>query len=100
MDTFDDSVGRIVSLLGGAAKSGERPSAFCIGRVLQSGNGALRIECNGLQLTATDIWLAEPLDYKWTVDDGSAELLRTGDRVVLLSADGQDYYLIARVVRA
>ncbi|MGI6029759.1 MAG: hypothetical protein ACOX81_10205 [Candidatus Heteroscillospira sp.] len=100
MDEFSESVGRIVSSMGRAAKREERVSAFCIGRVLEAGGGRLRIACRGLQLGPSDMWLEAGLSYKWTVDDGRAQNLRAGDRVILLSADGQEYYLAAKVVRA
>ena len=52
-----------------------------------------------MDLEAGDLYVSAALRYDWTEDDGSPELLRPGDRVVLLSSDGQDYYLTARMVR-
>ena len=38
-------------------------------------------------------------DYAWTEDTGGDELLRAGDRLlVLVTADGQDYYILQKAV--
>ena len=42
---------------------------------------------------------APGLDYAWTEDTGGDELLRAGDRLlVLVTADGQDYYILQKAV--
>ena len=93
-------MGRIAQSMGTAAAQVSRPSAFFVGTVQEAGRGKLRISCGGLQLEPEDLYLAVGLDYHWTYDTGASNLLRKGDRVVLLSQDGQDFYLLARMVRA
>lgn len=99
MDSLEQSGGRIAAAIVKLGGRGQAPSPFRLGRVLEAGQGRLRVSCGGLQLERGDLWLAAGLDYSWTEDTGGPELLRSGDTVALLSADGQDYYLIARVVR-
>lgn len=70
-----------------------------IGAILEAGQGRLRLTCGGIQLEKEDLWVTQELEYNWDVDTGKPNLLRQGDRVVLLSEDDQDYYLIAKVVR-
>ena len=77
-----------------------RGAEDALGQVLEAGQGRLRVSCGGLQLERGDLYLAAGLDCNWTEDAGGPELLRAGDTVALLSADGQTYYLIARMVRA
>lgn len=99
MGTFDENMVRIAQSMGRAAGAAQSPSPFYLGEVRAAGGGALRVNCGGMDLTAGDLWVSADLRYDWTYDDGGRDLLRRGDRVVLLSADGQDYYLIARMVR-
>ena len=100
MDSLEQSGGRIASAIVKLGGQGQAPSPFRLGEVLEAGQGRLRVSCGGLQLERGDLYLAAGLDYQWTEDTGGHELLRAGDTVALLSADGQTYYLIARMVRA
>ena len=100
MRTFEENMGRIAQSMGRAAGQVGRPSALFIGIVTEAGRGRLRVNCCGLQLEPEDLWLAPGFDYKWTEDTGGNGLLRKDDRVILLSEDGQDYYLISKAVRA
>lgn len=100
MNTFEENAGRILRSMGDAARKTARPSAFAIGDVTAAGHGRLEISCGGLPLEPKDLWLAVGLNYHWTYDTGADNLLRKGDRVVLLSQDGQTYYLLQRMVRA
>lgn len=97
---FDESMTAAVSALIQLGRRAAQPSACSIGEVLRAGNGTLQVSCGELVLEPEDLYLAQGLDYRWSVDDGSALKLRRGDRVVLLSLDGQDYYLICKAVRA
>lgn len=98
MDSLEQSGGRIASAIVKLGGQGQAPSPFRLGEVLEAGRGRLRVSCGGLQLERGDLWLAAGLDCDWTEDGGGPELLRSGDTVVLLSADGQTYYLVARMV--
>lgn len=100
MDSLEQSGGRIASAIVKLGGKGQAPSPFRLGEVLEAGQGRLRVSCGGLQLERGDLYLAAGLDCNWTEDTGGPELLRSGDTVALLSADGQTYYLIARMVRA
>ena len=107
MKTFEENAARIAKSMGRAAGQSAPSSPFFLGEVREAGNGKLReagngklrVNCGGIDLTAGDLYVSAGLDYKWTQDNGLPELLRRGDRVVLLSGDGQAYYLITRVVR-
>ena len=92
-------MGRIARSMGTAAGRTAPPSTLYLGEVKQAGNGRLRVNCAGLDLTQGDLFVSAQLHWDWTQDDGSPQLLRPGDRVVLLSQDGQDFYLVARMVR-
>ena len=98
--SFDESMSAAVSALIGLGRRAAPPTAFSVGEVLRSGNGTLQVSCGELVLEPEDLYLAYGLDYRWRIDDGGAEKLRRGDRVVLLSLDGQDYYLICKAVKA
>ena len=100
MKTFEENIGRIAKSMGQAARQVGRPSAFYLGTVLEAGRGQLRVSCGGLQLDPEDLYLAAGLSYRWTEDHGELNFLRKGDRVVLLSEDGQDFYLLQRMVKA
>ena len=99
MKTFEENAARIARSMGRAAGQSAPSSHFFLGEVREAGNGKLRVNCGGMDLTAGDLYVSAGLDYRWQEDNGMANLLRRGDRVVLLSGDGQDYYLIARMVR-
>ena len=99
MKTFEENAARIARSMGRAAGRSAPASPFFLGEVREAGNGKLRVNCGGMDLTAGDLYVSTGLDYRWQEDNGMANLLRRGDRVVLLSGDGQDYYLIARMVR-
>lgn len=120
MNTIDESAGMMVASLGAAARNGAAPSAFKLGRVVSA--SPLRITCDGQTLATGDLFVNEALlsgycpqltgtlrgscpDGGVTVTVEGGELTRgrpalaAGDRVVLFSADGQIYYLLAKVVR-
>ena len=60
---------------------------------------ALRVVCGGLTLDQTELHVPPGLDYAWTEDTGGDELLRAADRLlVLVTADGQDYYILQKAV--
>ena len=99
MKTFEENAARIARSVGRAAEQSAPASPFFLGEIREAGNGKLRVNCGGMDLTAGDLYVSAGLDYKWTEDNGLPGLLRRGDRVVLPSGDGQDYYLIARMVR-
>ena len=100
MKTCEENMTRIARSMGDAAQRTARPSAFFIGAVKAAGSGRLEISLGGLTLEPEDLWLAVGLDYHWTYDNGADNLLRKGDRVVLLSQDRQTYYLLQRMVSA
>ncbi len=100
MKTFEENAGRILRSMGEASKKVAAPSAFYLGDVTRAGHGVLEISCGGLPLEPKELYLAVGLNYRWTYDNGADNLLRKGDRVVLLSRDGQTYYLLQRMVRA
>lgn len=124
MDTLEESAGRIVEAMAEAGRRQRRPAQFVIGRVLAAGDGVLRVFANGQELREEDLWVNEDLLPGWcpqlkgtvygtcSSHGGSVttpveepqltrgkHALTRDDRVVLLTEDWQDYYLIAKAVR-
>lgn len=99
MSTFDENIARVVRSMGDAARKSAQGESFFVGTVKAAGRGELRVSAAGMDLTAGDLYVSTALRYDWTEDDGSPDYLRPGDRVALLSTDGQTFYLVARTVR-
>ena len=56
-------------------------------------------EQHGPFLEPDGLHLSPGLDYTWTYDTGADNLLRAGDRLlVLVTADRQDYYVLQKAV--
>ena len=69
------------------------------GTVIIAGYGKLQVSCNGLSLGPEDVHLPPGLDYTWESDTGGAQLLRAGDRLlILVTSDQQDYYVLQKAV--
>lgn len=52
-----------------------------------------------MTLDAQGLHLPPDLDYTWDYDNGGDNLLRAGDRLlVLVTADQQDYYVLQKAV--
>jgi len=107
-----------------AGKKQQRPAQFVIGKVLEAGDGVLRVSADGQELKAEDLWVSEDLlpgycpQLKGTLTGtcsshgGSVttpvkepqltrgkHALAKDDRVVLLTEDWQFYYVICKVVK-
>lgn len=84
----------------GANKTGGgAPGGWLFGDVQEAGQGKLLVACNGLTLEPPDLRVPTSLDYQWQADTGGENLLRSGDRlIVLVSADQQDYYVLQKAV--
>lgn len=91
MDTLEESVGRMLEGIGRAGRRNGPGGRFLAGRVLSA--SPLRVVCPDGELGPADLWINEAL----LVPDCPA--LSKGDRVALLTGDGQDYYLICKAVR-
>lgn len=63
-----------------------------IGEVKQFGNGTMRVLAQGQSIFEDRIWVDDRLLSE-------TDPLKSGDRVVLATVDGQSYYLVSRVVR-
>lgn len=125
MDTFEESVSRMLEGIAQAGRNQRSPAQFVIGQVLAVGEGVLKVLADGQELRTEDLWINEALlpgycpQLKGTVYGTCSShggrvttpveepqltrgrhALKAGDRVVLLTADKQDYYLICRAVRA
>ena len=110
--TLEESVGDLLSAMGYAGRQSQRPASFSIGTVLSGTQEGLTIQCGGTVLEASDLWCNEALlDLPGSCPDGSTQTpvrkdqltraefaLNAGDRVVLLTEDQQEYYLICKVV--
>lgn len=124
MDTLEESVGRILDAMSEAGRRQRAPAQFVVGTVLEAGEGILRVFANGMELKTEDLWVNEALLPGYcpqlkgtlsgtcsshggsvTVPVAGTELTRgkhalaKDDRVVLLTEDQQDYYVIAKVVQ-
>ena len=84
MKTFEENAARIARSMGRAAGQSAPSSPFFLGEVREAGNGKLRVNCGGMDLTAGDLYVSAGLDYRWQEDNGMANLLRRGDRVDIL----------------
>lgn len=66
----------------------------CEGVVTAAGRGNLAVKVGQLpELAKEDLAVNPWYSYRWVLDEGQAEYLRAGDRVLLLTADGQNFYL-------
>lgn len=106
--TLDESVGAILAAMSSMNQRDQRPTSFCIGQVTAGTEPGLKIQCDGLELTANQIWINEALlegyspklsgTLPGTCPDGrtstpvtesqltrGAFALKAGDRVVLLA---------------
>lgn len=92
-------IAELVHQLSEAIRPSLAQASFCIGTVQQAGRGRLRVGRGSLILEREDLYVDPTLKWNWEEDTGAPELLRPGDRVVLLTEDEQTYYLICRVVR-
>ena len=120
--TLDESVGGLLAAMGKVSRDSQGPASFAIGQVLIGSQEGLKVQCGGLTLTADMLWINEGLlegyspklegTLSGSCPDGGtttpvsadqlkrAEFaLKAGDRVVLLTQDEQDYYLVCKVVR-
>lgn len=71
----------------------------CEGVVTAAGRGNLAVKVGQLpELAKEDLAVNPWYSYRWVLDEGQAEYLRAGDRVLLLTADGQNFYLVCKVV--
>ena len=92
---------KLVEMLSGASHGGEGIAAggWLFGDVQQAGHGVLQVVCAGMTLDALGLHLPPDLDYTWDYDNGADNLLRVGDRLlVLVTADKQDYYVLQKAV--
>ena len=95
---MDDVYAGLTELLR-PAEPGQAPGGWLFGQVQQAGQGTLRVVCGGLTLDQTELHVPPGLDYAWEEDTGGDQLLRPGDRLlVLVTADAQDYYILQKAV--
>ena len=92
---MDDVYAGLTELLR-PAERGQAPGGWLFGQVQQAGQGTLRVVCGGLTLDQTELHVPPGLDYAWTEDTGGDELLRAGDRLLVLVTAGVAWYLLAR----
>lgn len=92
---------QLVGMLSSAPRDGAGIAAggWLFGDVQQAGHGVLQVVCAGMTLDAQALHLPPDLDYTWDYDTGASNLLRAGDRLlVLVTADKQDYYVLQKAV--
>ena len=95
---MNDAYAQLAGLLEGNQADGQALGGWLPGQVEQAGQGRLQVICGGLTLDQDDLKVLSGLSYTWVVDTGGEELLRKGDRVVVLvTADRQDYYVLAKL---
>ena len=94
---MSDIYARLAGELGAGRSGGVRMGGWLFGAVLAAGQGVLRVSCAGLALVAGDLHVPPELSYTWEEDTGGDNLLRAGDKLLLLAtADGQDYYILQK----
>ena len=98
---MSDVYARLAAMLdGGTGRQGAfAPGGWLFGDVLEAGHGELRLACGGLSLTQGDVKVDRGLGDTGTEEEGEGDELRAGDRVlVLVTADGQEYYVLKKAV--
>ena len=85
MDPFEQSAGRTAAAMGTAARSVAPAAPLMLGEILQV--QPLRLQANGLLIEHDSIKINEALTE-----------LKEGAQVVVLSLDGQTYYILCKVV--
>ena len=85
MDPFEQSAGRIAAAMGTVARSVAPTAPVMLGEILQV--QPLRLQANGLLIEQDSIKINEALTE-----------LKEGAQVVVLSLDGQTYYILCKVV--
>lgn len=89
----------LAAMMGGGQRGPAALGGWLHGTVEAAGQGELLVTCDGLRLGPEDIAVCAPYDYAWESDTGEMQLLRPGDRViVLVTADRQDYLLWGKAV--
>ena len=121
MEAFEQSAGRIAQAMGAAARSVASSAPIMLGEILQA--EPLRLQTNGLTIEQDSIRINEtmkkgyipkliaPVPLPGTCPDGAtstpvtedqlergAFALKKGDQVVVMSPDGQTYYILCKVV--
>lgn len=119
MEAFEQSAGRIAQAMGAAARKEIPDAPIMLGKILQA--EPLRLEANGLTIEQDSILVNEVLKTGYspklvgtltgTCPDGETTTpvakdnltrgefaLKKGDMVVVLSPDGQTYYILCKVV--
>lgn len=119
MEAFEQSAGRIASAMGTAARRVAPNAPIMLGKILQA--QPLRLETNGLTIEQDSILVNEAMKQGYspklvgiltgTCPDGSTTTpvekddltrgefaLQAGDIVVVMSPDGQTYYILCKVV--
>ena len=93
-----------VSLVQGMLQTGTAVTRLCTGVV--SAAAPLTVQAEGLALTGRDLCVSASLlarTLRGTVDGKAASIsmpgeLGAGDRVLLLTVDGQTYYILCKAV--
>lgn len=87
MEAFEQSAGRIAKAIGEAACKVAPGSPIMLGKIVQT--QPLRLQASGLTIDHDSIRINEAM---------KAQAMRNGDQVVVLSPDGQIYYILCKVV--
>ncbi len=121
MEAFEQSAGRIAQAMGAAARSVAPSAPIMLGQIIQA--EPLRLQANGLTIEQDSILVNEgmkkgyspkliaPDPLPGTCPDGATSTpvtedqlvrgtfaLEKGDQVVVMSPDGQTYYILCKVV--
>lgn len=121
MEAFEQSAGRIASAMGAAARQVTPSAPIMLGEILQA--KPLRLQANGLTIEQDSIRINEallegyipklvalsplpgscphgPTSTPVTKDQLTRGefALKAGDQVVVMSPDGQTYYILCKVV--
>lgn len=98
MPTLEEKAAELISGLRDFSRQDDGVTGCMLGQVTAIGADTLQVACNGLVLGREDLWVSSNLS--WKEDDGGANALRAGDRVVCFTPDGDSYYIMSKVVRA
>lgn len=82
-----------------AAEDKSDLGSVCEGVVTRAGRGDLAVRVGQFpDLSKEDLSVNPYYSYSWILDEGQAEYLRSGDKVILVTADGQHFNVVCKVV--
>lgn len=95
-----DGVGALMKQFQALSAEGKSDlGSVCEGVVTRAGRGNLAVRVGQFpELSKEDLSVNPWYKYNWILDEHQPEYLRPGDKVILVTVDGQHFNLICKVV--